>query len=151
MPTDSAATFDHRVDITNLTRRSFEEVWYVADPETTITNVDGLVNDELAFRIDMIGINTPLISEAGGIFPGIFEPGETWTFILQDYANTRGISPAFLGSFGVPSPLVGAGPGGASSSSGSIIAVPVPEPSTAALISLGLIGFALHRRRAATA
>ena len=145
IPTNSAAIIDEIVDITNLTIHTFPEVWYVADPETTITNVDGLVNGEEAFRIDAVGINLPLIAEVGGVLPGIFEPGETWTFIIQDFSNLLGISPAFLGSFGVPSPGGSPVAGGASSSSGSIVAI--PEPATGALLAIGIALVALSRRR----
>jgi hypothetical protein len=63
--------------MTNLTALDFDDVWYVADPETTLTNVDGLVNGELAFKIDTAGINVSLIAEIGGFLPGVFEAGET--------------------------------------------------------------------------
>jgi hypothetical protein len=137
IPTNQAIV-DQIVDITNLTTRSFNELWYVADPETTITNVDGLVNGEEAFRIDSVGVNVPLIAEIGGALPGIFEPGETWRFILQDYSNTAFVSPAMLGSIGVPSPV-------STISSGSIIAI--PEPGTILLAGLALTGLALMGRK----
>ena len=105
-----------------------------------------MVNGEDAFRIDAIGVNIPLIAEVGGVLAGVFEPGETWTFVLQDYANTLGISPAFLGSFGVPTPGASAGAGMASSSSGSIIAI--PEPASLSLLAFGVLSLAFARRRA---
>jgi hypothetical protein len=134
------------VTITNLTGVRWDEVHYVADPETTLTNVDGLINDERAFRIDTIGINAPLVSESGTP-DGLFEPGETWMFIIQDYANSLFLPPSALGSVGVPSP----GPLTAVSS-GSIIAlqrdpIGVPEPGTALAVGLGVAGLAAAMRR----
>jgi len=50
------------VDITNTVfpPRAFFEVWYVADRETSLTNHDGFVFDNPAFRIDAFGANKPL-------------------------------------------------------------------------------------------
>jgi hypothetical protein len=93
----------------------------------------------LAFEIDAVGANTPLVSEVGGSIAGVFEPGETWTFIIQDYTNTFGLSAALISSIGLPSAGL--------ASSGSIVAVPVPEPTPAALVGLGVLGLALARRR----
>ena len=127
------------IRITNVNAVAFSDVWYVADPETTVTNVDGTINGMLAFKIDKVGANAPLIGETGAL-DSIWSPGETWFFILQDYTNLLGLPPHFLGSIGVPSP-------GDGSSSGSIIAIPVPEPASAALVALGLLAIAEMRRR----
>ena len=50
--TDQAALPNFLVEMVNLTGQAFVEVWYVAEPETSLSNVDGTVNDMLAFRID---------------------------------------------------------------------------------------------------
>jgi hypothetical protein len=104
-----------QLTITNRTKQDFLEVYYVADPQTTITNADGLIDGEEAFRIDNIGSNTPLISES--MTPdNIFEANEEWVFILQDYSNTLGVAARKLQSMGLPS-------GADDRSSGSIIGV----------------------------
>ena len=127
------------VSITNLNATAFSAVWYIADYDTTLTNEDGKVLGVVsAFRIDAVGVNTPLVAESG-VFDGIFAPGETWTFIIQDYFNTFGLPASAINSVGLPSAGLG--------SSGSIVALPVPEPTTASLIGLGLLGMALARRR----
>jgi hypothetical protein len=141
------------VHITNKTGSDFSEVWYVADPDTDLTNYDGWVNDpngavpcELfgckAFRIDSVGANKPLISESLTA-DGIFENDETWSFVIDDYLNTAALPPSALNSLlvGSKSPF---GP-----SSGSIIAVlaPVPEPGALSLLALavGALGWRLRR------
>ena len=63
-------------------------LWYVADPETTITNFDGLIGNvglfdaEEAFRIDSVGINRPLVFESL-VYNDLFEPGETWGWCYE--------------------------------------------------------------------
>ena len=145
------------VEIINRTNKTFEEVWYVANPDTDITNYDGFVNDSgfgvgpnrhEAFRIDRLltdpgGSHHPLIAEINGTQDGKWEPGESWQFVLQDYVNTSGLSHADINSIGVgdASPAVGIIP-----SSGSIIAI-VPEPATCMLMVLGFVGCLGRRTR----
>ena len=141
------------VDITNLTSLNYAEVWCVGEEGTVFSNVDGLVNNcgapaidaRDAFRIDMVGGNTPPIS--GSITSnGIFEVGETWRFIIQDYVNAGGgaggpLPPDLFDSIGIAALSDGGPP-----STGSIIAF-VPEPSSAllALLATGLVVLRLRR------
>ena len=150
--TDDPTVVDPVVAITNLTGRTFAEVWYVADVETRISNVDGLVEDAAlaaagfppqreAFRIDNDisdpgGMHHPLISES--IPNGLFDPGETWRFVLQDYGNLLGIAPDMFTSIGVGTASLDVA--GVVPSSGSIIAIPVPEPSPMWLLPASLFG-----------
>ena len=152
-PSTDAGSGSFLVTMTNLTPFDFAEVWYVADGlDTTISNFDGDASTlgfgcclGKAFRIDMVGANTPLVFES--FLPnGIFESGETWEFIIQDYTNGPGLPPDFFLSpglvgddsvFGEPVPT----------SSGSIIAVRAPEPSALLLVGLGLAGVAAMRRQ----
>lgn len=135
------------VIMTNITfpPRAFSDVWYVKDFETSFSNVDGMAATpgftmEDAFKIDAIGINTPLIAESF-VVNGIFEPGETWEFIIQDYDNTLLLPPSAFDSIGVPSTL-------SPPSSGSIIALAIiPEPTTLGLLGVGSI-LSMRRRSA---
>ena len=131
------------VSIFNCTTRDWLWLYYVADPETGLTNDDGLVNDCLAFQIDAVGANRPLISESMAA-DGVFQVGETWVFVIQDYVNAPGLSACALNSVGVGAGGCGfPGSGGDVISSGSII----PEPGTMALLVLGGIGALMRRRR----
>jgi hypothetical protein len=143
-PASDTGAVNARVIMTNLTPFDFVEVWYVSDPETSLSNVDGLVNGEEAFRIDMVGLNRPLIFESG-VIPGVFESGEAWEFIIDDYFNALGIG---ADHFFSPGAVGAASPG--LPSSGSIIAL-IPEPSTGLLVGLGVLGIAMRRRRARAA
>jgi hypothetical protein len=133
------------VDITNASARDFGKLWYVADGdpvgaprETTLQNYDGWVNGGYAFLIDDVGLNQPLIAESIQA-DGVFQDQETWTFVIQDYQNTRGLGPEQLGSWA----SVGDDSVGDDLSSGSIIAI--PEPATVLLLAAGAA--ALIRRR----
>ena len=134
------------VTITNLNTFTFFDLHYVADPPnaiglagTTIANEDGLVNGGQAFRIDNVGVNRPLLGES--INPnGLFEPGELWRFVIDDYVNTGGIPAHAFFSIGVGA----ASPGGPSS--GSIIAL-IPEPASLGLAVLALPALLGRRRR----
>jgi hypothetical protein len=136
--------------ITNINPFDFSEVWYVANNPngTNISNLDGAITvggleTYQAFRIDKVGVNKPLISES--LFnDGIFNSGETWVFLLQDYSNNQipGLSANLLGAPGVGG-ILGDG------STGSIIAVIAPEPGTAGLLIVGLLGLARFGRKSA--
>lgn len=128
------------VEITNLTQRRFTELWYVSDPETMISNSDGFVNNERAFRIDTAGVNRPLIFESGPV-NGVFDPGEVWQFIIDDYLNMLGLPASAMSSQG----LVGSLSGMDQMSSGSIIAV--PEPGTGGILVWGLVVMLVSNRR----
>ena len=133
--------------MTNLTNRSFYEPWYVADPETTITNYDGwagnagLGDAQFAFMIDTMGVNQPLLSgDVNGNFS--FDPGETWTFILQDWSSTTpaaAANSADFDSLGIASLSSNWPP-----STGSIIAI--PEPGSLVLLLAGAAALARRRR-----
>jgi len=140
-PGDDPAITNALVIMTNMTTRNFTDVWYVADAAwTTITNLDGKINMGMAFKIDTVGVNRPLVFE-DMIPDDIFQAGETWHFILQDYQNVQGLAPSAFFSMG----LVGAGSDGDPTSSGSIVAI--PEPASMAVLALGGLGVLLKRRR----
>ena len=147
------------VSIRNATGQDFSEVWYVADLETTISNFDGFAEDSalgviqnFAFRIDNdvsdpLGAHHPLLVE-DLVFDGIWQAGETWTFVLQDFDNTLGIGPQAINSIGIGSLSSGLiSPPPAIPSSGSIIAIAVPEPSAAGLATLSALASVVIRRR----
>ena len=129
------------VAISNATGKSWTDLWYVADPETTLTNMDGWINGQLAFKIDNgVGqLNQPLVYESITA-DNIFEPGELWGFVIQDYTNLLGLpSSALFESIGVPSV-------GEQLSTGSIIAIPAPGAILLGSLGVGLVGW-LRRRR----
>lgn len=134
-----------QLEIINNTGREWTELYYVADPETSLSNVDELVEDitapgfTLAFQIDSVGLNTPLVFESM-TQDGIFEIGETWHFVIQEYSNALGIPAFSMDSLGVANASAGGPP-----SSGSIIAI--PEPNVIVMISLFGGGLIFIRRK----
>ena len=86
-------------------------------------------------------MNKPLVFESMNV-DEVFEAGETWDFIIQDFVNDLGGPPAPFDSIGIASLSTGFPP-----STGSIIAV--PEPSSLALCTLlgGIGAFGVWRRR----
>lgn len=138
------------VVMTNMSGRDWENLFYVANPETSLTNVDGLATSAaapavpgLAFRIDSIGLNRPLISESMTA-DGIFEAGETWEFLIQDYTNAFGLPPDALGSLDFAGGSFS--PPGLLPSSGSIVVMKIPSPGTVGLLGLSL-ALGIARRR----
>ena len=135
---------NYLITMTNLTSIHWHNVTYVSDPETTITNDDlELVNGQQSFLIDYVGNNQPLIFESMTV-DTVFEPGETWKFVIQEYVNTNLLAPSAFGSWDSINNLglIGSQSTPDTISSGSIIA---PEPATIFLLGLG--GLALLRRR----
>ena len=135
-----------QVEMKNLSPIDWYDVHYVADPETILTNDDGLIGNAvspypdatLAFKIDWLGVNTPLVFESM-VKDNVFQSGETWQFVIQNYV-----------ALGPPTPFNSAGIAGNSAgwppSTGSIIAI-IPEPATAGLLGIVLIALAASRRR----
>lgn len=121
----------------------YYDVYYVADPETDLTNYDewvgnaGMGDAKKAFRIDYVGDNQPLICEHTAV-NGIWEPGEAWEFVIQDYTNTLALGAQMFGSLGI----AGASAGD-TVSSGSIL---VPEPASLSLLVLGALAVTRRRR-----
>ena len=92
-------------------------------------------------RIDWVGVNTPLVYESM-VVDNVFQAGETWEFIIQDYTNQLGGPPTPFDSVGIAG-LSGGWP----PSTGSIIGSPVPVPAAFWLLGSGIIGIAGIRRK----
>jgi hypothetical protein len=143
-PTSDLSTPNHLVQITNLTATTWQQVWYVANPSTMLTNDDGPTNGMHSFLINNLAVdmNSPLISESGPV-DNMLQPGETWQFVIDDYTNQFGLAPDQFGQIGVPDTLPIP-----PIASGNIIAAPlVPEPSGALLLAAGACALLARRRR----
>ena len=144
-PGDDPAIRNILVSMTNLSSQDWINLYYVADPETSISNFDGWIgnaglnDEEEAFRIDWLGMNQPLVFESMTV-DNVFEIGETWDFIIQDYQNALGGPPTPFDSLGIASMSSGFPP-----STGSIIATPIP--GAVWLLGSGFIGLVAVRRR----
>jgi hypothetical protein len=139
------------VGMLNLTGKAWRDVYYVADWDLTfVSNFDELVGQWgtvppwLSFKIDSLGENQPLISESL-IVDNIWQAGETWEFVLQDYLNTVGGAAHLFGSWGLAAGSVADNDPATIISTGSII---VPEPSWGFLaMALAALGVGVARRR----
>lgn len=135
VPTDGIGA-NALITITNLTPFTFADLHYVAAPGTAFSNFDGIINGASAFRIDAVGVNTPLVAGDVGA-DGLFMPGEAWSFVVDDYVG--GGPPD---SFATPG-VVGAAD--FAPATASIVANLVPEPTSLGWLGLGVM--ALRRRR----
>lgn len=137
---------NYLVRITNLTTRNWHNLFYVGDIDTTLSNEDGVAWSAAApgatgqaFRIDAVGFNRNLVSESM-LADGIFQVGETWEFIIQDFSSAWGGAAHDFSSLdfaGASTPVPG--------STGSIVAM-IPSPGSLALLGAGgLLG--IRRRR----
>jgi len=133
------------VRIKNESPFDFSDLWYVVDDGTSISNFDGVVDNPLdpepdlnrTFKIDSVGINTPLIFEDITV-NGIFESGETWHFIMDQYSGPGGLVDASkFGSVGVPSPISTATEDPVTST-GSIIALRIEKGGTVGGVFIGI-------------
>ena len=128
---DNAQVPNWRVSISNFTGTAWTDLFFVeAGPAKHSNHDDQLINVANAFRIDAVGNNQPLILES--LNPnGIFDVGEVWNFIVQDYQYL----PVFQqpGNFNTPG-LVGV-----MDPQDSIVARQVPEPSTFLLGAAGVL------------
>ncbi len=152
---DDGIPNDWLVRIQNMTGQSWQNLFFVADLNVGIGNADGYMQDlsnaatppTEAFRIDGTvtpGSNANLINESGPV-DEIFQPGEFWTFVVTNFTIASGaLFPPIINSPGV---FAGSSPLGSFQSNASILATPVPEPSTVALLLLGVLPLLGRRRR----
>ena len=145
---DDGIQNDWEVRILNLSSNSFVDLFFVADEGSSVGNYDGLTQDLAgapgvgltSFRIDNVGVNQPLVAGDDGDL--IFEPGEAWSFLVTNF-NSPGLAPPIFAS-----PGLFAGSSTNPNSNASIVAnlYKIPEPTTCALLIVGL-GVICFRRK----
>ncbi len=149
----------------------FCDLYYVGDVaedgslETTFTNLDEWVGQcggidcngmdcscpdgpdypGMAFKIDKVGENQPLVYESM-TQDGCFEPGEIWEFVVQEYWNKLALPASALGSV-CPDGIHGAIAAASAGNTCSAASIITPEPSSLVFIVGGLLGLALRRNR----
>jgi hypothetical protein len=153
---DDLVQNDWLVEIRNTSGIAWTNLFFVDNLGMSIGNADGVVMDVTnapgvvadAFRIDgtvTAGGNANLIFESMGVNE-IFEPGESWQFLVTNFMHASGVAPPPLfntpGLFGGSAPVIAAFPDTA-----SILATPVPEPGTWGVAALGAASLMLRRRR----
>jgi len=145
---DDGIANDWEVRILNTSPVAWKDMMFVVDAGNFVGNADGVVFDggaagiaTDAFLIDPFGANANLLFESG-IANVIFEPGETWVFLVTNF-----MAPGFP----APTPFDTLGIGGFSApialSTASIVANQVPIPAAAWLFgsALGLLGWVRRR------
>jgi hypothetical protein len=134
------------VTMDNMSGIAWRDVYFVADPNYSITNFDGTIKGGLSFRIDHVGLNTPLVFESKAP-DGIFEVGETWKFIVEGWTPI-GTAPLLVPLFGSIGVGVDSLPGSDPTyfSTASIVAVPEPQAWGMMAVGLGLVGWMARRK-----
>ena len=147
---DDGISNDYEIRMQNLSGVAWEDVTFVVDEGVNFAlgNYDGSVVDltsatgdsTLAFRIDSVGGNNPLVYESMTA-DNIWEIGEFWTVHVTNFGDGSQ-TPVFdsLGVFGV-------GSGGFPPSTASILANVVPEPATMGLLAIGAAAVIRRRKR----
>jgi len=151
---DDGVANDFVVQMTNLSSYSYVDLFFVADSAISIGNADGMVIDLInapgvvsdAFKIDgtvTVGVNNPLLNESGTVNE-IFEPGETWRFVVTNVVFPASVPPTLI--FDSAGGFSGSSLGTPPSTASILGTQVVPEPTTALLFGLGVAGLAWQRR-----